>query len=223
MRREERLLLVGERVPRPHGVAGAEGALGHRVDRRQLGALGQDPALDHARQHPLAVGLVAVVELALVLVDELLRRVVRGVVGARAEPQVPGLVGLGLLGVADEPQRLVGQVLGEVVAVLGQVGLVDVVVVLGEVRIPVVGLAADEAVEAVVALPERPLLLRRALRPGVDRRCCGSCRPRTCCSRPRAARARASRSPAGCGSCSRGSRWTTRRSTRSRWSGGCGR
>ena len=93
---------------------------------------------------------------------------VRGVVGAGAEPQVPGLVGLGLLGVADHPQRLVGEVLGQVVAVLGQVRLVDVVVVLGEVGIPVVRLAADEPVEPVVALAERPVLLRGPHRPLVD-------------------------------------------------------
>jgi hypothetical protein len=119
-------------------------------------SLRQDPPLDHPRQHPFAVGLVAVVEPALVLVDVLLRCVVGRVVGAGAEPQVPGLVGLGLLGVADEPERLVRQVLGEVIAVLGRVGLVDVVVVLRQVGIPLVGLAADEAVEAVVAQPERP-------------------------------------------------------------------
>ena len=93
--REQRLLLVGQRVPRAASRRpGLNVPLGHRIDRRQLGALGQDPALDHPRQDPLAIGLVAVVELALVLVDELLRRVVRGVVGARAEPQVPRLVGL---------------------------------------------------------------------------------------------------------------------------------
>jgi hypothetical protein len=62
------------------------------------------------------------------------------------------------------------QVLGEVVAVLRPVWLVDVVVVLGQVRIPLVRLAADEPVEAVVAQPERPVLLRRTHRPGVDRR-----------------------------------------------------
>ncbi len=95
--------------------------------------------------------------------------VVRSVVGARAEPQVPRLVRLGLLGVADHPQRLVGEVLRQVVAVLGQVRLVDVVVVLGQARIPVVRLAADEPVEAVVALAERPVLLRGAQRPLVDR------------------------------------------------------
>jgi hypothetical protein len=92
------------------------------------------------------------------------------VVGSWAEPQVPGLLRLRLLGVADHAQRLVGEVLGEVVAVLGPVRLLDVAVVLGEVRVPLVGLAADEPVEAVVAQPEGPVLLRRAHRPRVDRR-----------------------------------------------------
>jgi hypothetical protein len=166
---EHRLLGVVEAVPRAHHVGRVERPVGHRVERRQLRALGQDPALDHPRQHPLAVGLVAVVERALVLGDVVLGAVVRGVVGAGAEPQVPGLVGLRLLGVADHAQRLVGEVLGQVVAVLGEGRLVDVVVVLGEAGIPVVRLAADEAVEAVVALAERPVLLGGTHRPLVDR------------------------------------------------------
>ena len=74
---EEPLLVVGERVPRAHVVQRAVGALGQRVDRREVGALGQHALLDHARQRPLAVGLVAVVELALVLVGPLGRSVVR--------------------------------------------------------------------------------------------------------------------------------------------------
>ena len=49
----------------------------------------------------------------------------RGVVRARAEPHVPRLAGLGLLRVTDEADRLVGQILREVVAVLGEVRLVD--------------------------------------------------------------------------------------------------
>jgi hypothetical protein len=75
----------------------------------------------------------------------------RGMVRARAEPQVPRLRWLGLVGVADEPDRLVGKVLREVIALLRAVRLGYVVVVLGQVGIPLVGLAADEAVEAVVA------------------------------------------------------------------------
>ena len=64
---------------------------------------------------------------------------------------------------------LVGEILRQVIPVFRKVRLVDVVIVLGEIGIPVVRLAADEAVEAVVAHPERPFLLRRPLRPRVDR------------------------------------------------------
>jgi hypothetical protein len=75
--REEALLVVGEARPRADGVALHDLALGQRVDRGQLRVLREDALLDHARQDPLAVGLVAVVEPALVLVDVLLRGVVR--------------------------------------------------------------------------------------------------------------------------------------------------
>ena len=73
-----------------------------------------------------------------------------------------------LLGVADEPERLVGQVLGQVIALLGPVRLLDVVVVLDERRIPLVGLAADEPVEAVEPARQRPVALAAAHRPLVD-------------------------------------------------------
>ena len=115
----EQLLLVGvERIPRAHHVrrVGHVGRQG--VERGQLRALGQDALRDHARQHPLAVGLVAVVELALVLVDVFLRGMVRGMVGARAEPHEPRLRGVAGLLVADHLDGLVGQVLGEVIALL---------------------------------------------------------------------------------------------------------
>ena len=159
---EQPLLVVGERVPRAHVVQRAVGALGQRVDRREVGALGQHALLDHARQRPLAVGLVAVVELALVLVGPLRRSVVGRVVGARAEPHEPRPRRRGGLAVADHLQRLVGEVLGQVVALVGRVRLVDRVVVLDQRRIPLVGLAADEAVEAIEALLQRPVELGTA-------------------------------------------------------------
>ena len=110
-------------VPRLH-------ALRHRG---QLRPRRNDPPLDLPGQGILAEFVPALVELPLVAVDVLLGGVVGGVVGAGAEPQVPGLVGLRLLGVLDERDGLVGQVPGQVVAVLGQVRLVGVVVVLGQV------------------------------------------------------------------------------------------
>ena len=166
---EHVLLVVVQVVPRAYLVRGGERAVRHRVQCRQVGVRGEDAALDHAGEDPLAVGLVAVVEHALVPGDVLLRSVVRGVIRAGAEPQVPGLLRLGLLDVANHLQRLVCQVLRQVVALLGGVGLLDVAVVLGEGRVPVVGLTADESVEAVVALRERPVLLGRARGPLVDR------------------------------------------------------
>ena len=167
--REQPLLVVVERGPGADVVDRRRGLAGERVDVGELGALGQDAALDHPREHPLAVGLVAVVELPGVLRDVLLRGVVRSVVRAGAEPQVPGLLGRGRLAVGDERDRFVGQVLGQVVAVLGHRWLVDVVVVLDQRRVPVVGLAADEPVEAVEAARERPVALARADRPLVQR------------------------------------------------------
>ncbi len=80
-----------------------------------------------------------------------------------------GFFGADVLLSAMKRDRLVGEVLGEVVAVLGQRGLVDVVVVLDERRVPVVGLAADEAVVAVEAAGQRPVALARTHGPLVDR------------------------------------------------------
>ena len=116
--REQLLLVRVERIPRADGVGRVRLRFRQRVDRRQLRALRQDALLDHARQHPGAVGLVAVVELALVLVDVLLRGVVRGVIGARVVEHEPRLRGAGGLLVPDHLDRLIGQVLGEVVALL---------------------------------------------------------------------------------------------------------
>ncbi len=83
---------------------------------------------------------------------------VRGVVRAGAEPHEPRLRRIAGLLIANHRDRLVGEVLGEVVALLRAVRLVDEPVVLDEVRIPVVGLAAEEAVEAIETFLERPLL-----------------------------------------------------------------
>ena len=142
--------------------AGVRHIARQRIERRQLGALRQDPLLDHPRQHPGAIRLVARVELALVLVDVLLRAVVRRMVGAGAEPHVPGPRRVGGVMVAEHAERLVGQILGEVIPLFRAVGLVDELVVVDEVRIPLVGLAAEEAVEAIEALLQRPLLARCA-------------------------------------------------------------
>jgi hypothetical protein len=153
---EQPLLVVVELGPRADVVGLVGDVFGHRVQRGQFSALRQHPALDHPREHPLAVGLVAVVEDALVLVDVLLRRVVRGVIGAGAEPHEPRLRGARRPQIAQHLDRLVGEVLGQVVALFGGARRFDGVVVLDEVGIPLVGLAAEESVEPVEALGQRP-------------------------------------------------------------------
>ena len=80
----------------------------------------------------------------------------RGVVGARAEPHVPRLGRVGRFLVAQHPDRLVGKVFGQVIALFRAVGLLDEPVVLGQVRVPVVGLPAEEPVEPIEALLQRP-------------------------------------------------------------------
>ena len=160
---EQLLLVVVQRVPGADGVL-----LGPRlavrplrvdvgVDRRELRPLGDEPHLDLTGKHLLAVLLVAHVELALVPVGPLLGHVMRGVAGPGSEVQEPRLVGIRRLAVTDVLERLVGDVLREVIAVLRQVRLIDGLVVLDEQRVPLVGLTAEEAVEALEATAEWPL------------------------------------------------------------------
>ena len=105
----------------------------------------------------LAHGIPAHVELALELVDPLLLRLVRRVASAGhvvEEERLVGRRGIELLHVADGLVRHVG---GEVVAGLADPRK-DLGVVLEQVRRPLVGLAAHEAVEVIEAHPRRPLV-----------------------------------------------------------------
>ena len=110
--REQRALVFIELSPRPDMVVLIGHVLGHRVQRGEFGALRHHTPLDHPGQDPIPVGLVAVVELALVFLDVLLRRVVRGVVGTWAEPHVPRLRRGGRVLITQHPQGLVREILG---------------------------------------------------------------------------------------------------------------
>jgi hypothetical protein len=79
-------------------------------------------------------------------------------VGARAEPHEPRLGWVAGFLVANHLDGLVGQVLGEVIALLRTIRLLNEAVVFDEVGIPIVGLTAEETVEAIEALLQRPLL-----------------------------------------------------------------
>jgi hypothetical protein len=149
----------GEHLHHPGVQAALLGrAVGPRRDVRvvagQLGVGGDDPQLLLPREHPLAVGLPAVVEGPLVAVGPLLGDVVGGVHRPGGEVQEERLVGGDLLGVGDERGRPVDQVLGEVVALLGGPLRLDPVVVGGQLGIVLVGVAAQEAVVAVEPPPQ---------------------------------------------------------------------
>ena len=101
------------------------------------------------------------IELALVLVGPLLRHVVRRVRRAGREVDEERLVGREALLLPDPGNRLVGHVLDQVVALFGRLLRLDRRGALVERRVPLVGLAADEAVEVLEAAAAR--------RPGVER------------------------------------------------------
>ena len=108
------------------------------------------------REQLVPPGVPSLVEHAPVRVDPLGRDVVGRVHGAEGEVQEEGLAGCALLLVLDHADGLVGQVLAQVVAVLGPARRLDVVVVADQVRRPVVGVALEEAVVALEAEAERP-------------------------------------------------------------------
>ena len=167
----------------PLGVSRQRVPNGHvRVVRRQLGAWRDDAHLELALVDDLAVLVPAHVELALVLVRPLLGHVVRGVAGAGGVIQEEGLVRRVDLRILDELDGLVGQVDAQVVALLRRLGLLDLVVVVGQLRIPLVGFAAQEAVETLEAAPERPAVVGPGRQSCVRGASGATCRRRRCCS-----------------------------------------
>ena len=112
-----------------------------------LVSCGDDAQLLLPREGRLAVGVPAVVELALELVDPLLRRVVRRVVGPRSDVQEERLVRGDARDLPRPVDRLVRQVFGQVVVRVGALG--NEVAVLEQDRVPVVHVAGVEAVEVV--------------------------------------------------------------------------
>ena len=164
--REQPLLLGGQRIPRPGDVQRRERlALGplaglrraDRVDRRKPGIGRDDAHLLLPGQGLLADRLVPHVETALELVGPFLRDMVRRVRGARRVVQEERLVRRDRLGVLDELERLIGDVVGEVVALGRQLRLVHRVIVVDQVRVPLVGLRAEEPVPALEAPAGRPV------------------------------------------------------------------
>ncbi len=145
----EQALLVGrELVP----------VLDRRWLGRQLRSRRHDAGCDLARQGLLAHLVPALIELAFPAIDPELGHVVRRVRRAGSEVDEGGLVGRHGLLVPDPGPRLVRHVGHEMVfRVVRQFEVRDAVV---DQRRPLVGLAAEETVELVEALPRRPAVER---------------------------------------------------------------
>jgi hypothetical protein len=79
---------------------------------------------------------------------------VRGMRGAGAKMQVERLIRGDLLGVGDELDRLVRQVLGQVIALLRGARRLDLVIVINQLREPLAGVTAQEPVEPRRLLPQ---------------------------------------------------------------------
>ena len=101
------------------------------------------------RERDLALLVPAVRELALVLLDPVLRHVMRRVRGARREVDEERLVRKQRLLLSRPGDELVGQVFGQVVALGRRLRRLDRCRALIERGIPLVVLAADEAVEVL--------------------------------------------------------------------------
>ena len=114
-----------------------------------------------AGERLLAPGIPAQVEPPAVAFPPARRRLVRGVAGAGRQVEKERLAGVDRAQVRQELDRVVGQVLGEVVAILHGRGRPDRVVVVVQGRHELVGLAAVEAVPAVEAPGQRPGGARR--------------------------------------------------------------
>lgn len=113
-------------------------------------------------ENDLAVPFVAHRELARVPVAPLARGVVGSVTRARRHVGEPWLARGRRAGVAQELQCLVGEIGREMVSVFRASGRIDRVVVIGQIRVPLVGQTAEEPVEAVESARQGPRALRRA-------------------------------------------------------------
>ncbi len=127
-----------------------------RIEGGQLGVGGEDAELDLPGQDLRPDGLISLVELPAVAVRPVQRHQMRGVTGLGCEVHEEGLVRVDDLGVLDEGDGLVREVVRQVVAVLGPGRRLGGMVVVDQVGVVAVGLAAQPAVEALETATERP-------------------------------------------------------------------
>ena len=196
----ERPLRLGDLVPPLQAVGPG----------RQPGVGGDPPRLLLSREHALAVGVPAVVELPFVAIRPVLEDVVRAVRGARRPVKKERLVRGERLVLAQPVDRVIGQVFGQVVRVV--LRRLDRGQVLVQARLPLRGLAGDEAVEVIEAVPRRPAIERSHRGRLAGGASCATCRTPPSRSRSDAAPRRPSRCSCRSRRCSRPSRRRARRS-----------
>ena len=155
----KRPLVLGDVVPRLHPL----------VTRGELTVLWDPALLLGALEDPLPVGIPAVVELPGVAVGPLLHDVVRAVQATAGPIHEERPIGLQRLVVAQPVDRVVGQVLRQVIALLGRLRRRHDSGVAHQVRLVLRSLPGQEPVEILEAQPGRPVL-ERAGRRGVLRR-----------------------------------------------------
>ncbi len=163
----EQLHHPGVEAPVTGGEAVPLRYVGGRV--RKLGPPGHDAQADLALERVAPPLVPPAVESAAVRVAPLRGNVVRGVGGPQRQPQQERAVGLVAPELAEPGDGLVGQVLGEVVALVRCPGRVHVRVVADEFGRPVVGVPAQEPVVVLEALGQRPVVEGPRRRPLVTR------------------------------------------------------
>ncbi|GAA0000873.1 hypothetical protein BRDID11002_08730 [Bradyrhizobium diazoefficiens] len=148
--REDAALVRGMLLPGLHAVV----ARGHPRCRRH------EAHRPLARQALLPFDVPAVREGRVVAPDDIGGRLMRRMAGAQRDPGEPGNIRPVGDVIADEADRLVDQVLGQVIAVGIGARRINVRVVRDELRRILVGLGIEEAVETIKTTPERPAVER---------------------------------------------------------------
>ncbi len=208
----ERLLTLGNVIPGLHAF----------VPRGELRLLRNPSHRLGPVERPFPIGVPAVVELAGVLVRPLLRHMVGAVQTAAGPVHEERLVGLERLVPVQPPDRVVREVLAEVVPLLRGLRRQHTGGVPDQVRLVLRRLAGQEAVEVLEAQPCRPVV-ERPCRGGFQGRGVVPLAPRgRSSSRSASARRRPERCSWGSLRSTRPSRSRAPRSGRCRSGGGCG-
>jgi hypothetical protein len=131
---------------------------------RQLRVLRHNAQLFLPGEHLLAVGVPSGVEFALVFVGPFLRHMMGRVHSAGAEVHEERLVGRDLLRIGDHRLRFADKVRRKMIALFGSLVGFGLAVVAHQLRIVLVGVAAEKAIEALEPAAERPAVIRAGRR-----------------------------------------------------------